>query len=255
MQNAATHTSSETDSYAGHCVVCGNKGIFHRGDNPSVREGYPCPTCSTSLRFRDQAAAIIDEYARGLAINLRRLVANGTMDNLRIYEPALGGPFVKAFGKLPHYRRSYFWEGAKRGDEVNGVPFEDLRNLSFETNSLDLVITSDVLEHVINPWDAFKDIARVLKVGGVHLFTVPTRWPMPEQSVDRVKIVGNSIEHISPPRFHRSGDGSPSLVVIDYGADIVDRLAEFGMSTQAQRRNLALDPMYQNVMFVSRKMR
>ncbi|MDP7323689.1 MAG: class I SAM-dependent methyltransferase [Candidatus Woesearchaeota archaeon] len=46
-------------------------------------------------------------------------------------------------------------------------------NLEFEENSFDLVLCSDVLEHIEDDKTALKEIARVLKPGGILLFTVP----------------------------------------------------------------------------------
>jgi ubiquinone/menaquinone biosynthesis C-methylase UbiE len=50
---------------------------------------------------------------------------------------------------------------------------EDLRALTFPDQSFDLFITSDVFEHVFEPEKGFGDIARVLKPGGMHIFTMP----------------------------------------------------------------------------------
>ncbi len=47
----------------------------------------------------------------------------------------------------------------------------------------------------------------------------------------------------------------PCLVYYDYGADIVDIIAEFNCHTQVVRRHSPLDPCYVNATFVSRKIR
>ena len=44
--------------------------------------------------------------------------------------------------------------------------------MTFENESFDLFITQDVFEHVMTPNKAFKEIERVLKPGGAHVFTV-----------------------------------------------------------------------------------
>ncbi|MFW2828524.1 polysaccharide pyruvyl transferase family protein [Sphingomonas sp. ID0503] len=242
------------DDILGLCTICGAKGVFLRGDNPSVRESYPCPSCRATLRYREQASAILDEFARGHETSIARLVASGRLDGAHIYEPALHGPFVGAFSGLPHYHRSYYWEGGKPGEELKGVPFGDLKVLPYPDRTFDLVITSDVFEHVIDPDEAFAEIRRVLKVGGVHIFSIPTRWPIDAVSVDRVRIVDDAIEHLLPPRYHRAGDGSPSLVITDFGSDIVDRLAAIGFHTQIQRHSLSIDTAYRNATFLSRRM-
>lgn len=50
-----------------------------------------------------------------------------------------------------------------------------LLSLPFENNSFDYVISSDVIEHTTNPYDATIELIRVLKPGGKLCITVPNR--------------------------------------------------------------------------------
>jgi len=59
------------------------------------------------------------------------------------------------------------------GAIVKGLRHEDIENMSFPDNQLDLIISNDVFEHVPNPPKAFAECARVLKVGGIMLATIP----------------------------------------------------------------------------------
>ena len=45
--------------------------------------------------------------------------------------------------------------------------------VSIEGDTFDLVLASEVLEHVARPHDAVREIARILKPGGVAIITVP----------------------------------------------------------------------------------
>ncbi len=243
-------------SYPGICNICGTKGEFIRGEGRSVRESFACPGCRAALRYRDQAALIVDEFARGRAIFLRNLVSSGMLNELAIFEAALRGPFVNAFKGLKGYVQTYFWPDRPLGEiGADGVRNEDLTRLTLPANSFDLVITSDVMEHLYDIRSAFSEIARVLKPGGVHIFSIPNDWPFPERTEPRVALVDGVEEHIKPARHHVSGDGTPCLVYYDYGADIVDIIAEFNCHTQVVRRHSPLDPCYVNATFVSRKIR
>ena len=242
-------------SYPGVCNLCGAKGEFSRGEARSVREAFACPGCRASLRYRDQAASILDEFARGQAIALRHLVAAGGLDKVAIFEAALRGPFVNQFKKLKGYVQSYYWADRPLGDiGAEGVRNEDLTRLTLPSESFDLVLTSDVMEHLYDIRAAFSEIGRVLKRGGVHIFTIPNDWPFPDRTEPRVEIVDGVEQHIKPARYHNSGDGTPCLVYNDYGADIVDLIAETGCRTQIVRRHSAIDPCYVNATFISRKM-
>ena len=108
-------------SYPGICSICGAKGEFQRGSHPSIRESYACPSCNYTLRWRDQATLILNQFARGAGVSLSSVVSAPVMDHVRIYEPALGGPFRKQFASLPSYASSYYWEGGSPGDVISGV--------------------------------------------------------------------------------------------------------------------------------------
>ncbi|WP_250125029.1 class I SAM-dependent methyltransferase [Chroococcidiopsis sp. CCMEE 29] len=245
---------TKVHSYFGICNICGYKGEFSLSGS-FLRESYNCPSCRASLRYRDQAALIIDEFGKGQSIFLQHMVGQNLLDNVWIYETALRGPFVHLFKKLPNYYRSYLWEDRSLGDvDQDGVRCEDLTQLTFSDNLFDLVITSDVMEHVYDFKKAFAEINRVLKPGGVHIFTIPNQWPLPKNTESRVAVI-DGVEHfLKPPRYHNAGDGDRCIVYHDYGADLIDILDSFGCKTQVVRRHSGLDVCYVNATFISRKM-
>ena len=57
-----------------------------------------------------------------------------------------------------------------KGVRAKVAPAEDT---GFEANHFDAVITSELLEHVYEPGDVLKEVARVLKPGGILVGTVP----------------------------------------------------------------------------------
>jgi SAM-dependent methyltransferase len=59
------------------------------------------------------------------------------------------------------------------GTIVDGVLHIDMQKTHFADESLDYVISSDVLEHVPFYKDALQETYRILKVGGAHVFTAP----------------------------------------------------------------------------------
>jgi SAM-dependent methyltransferase len=233
--------------------LCGAVQVFSPARTRSIRDEYPCGKCSSPLRYRDQASAIIDEFGRGRALSLDQLVRLPSVATLDIYEVSLRGPFIRYFSRLPGYVRSYFWEALPLGEEQDGVRNEDLRSLTFASESFDLVITSDVLEHIFGYREAFEEIHRVLKPGGVHIFTVPTQWPLPERSVARARQEHGQTRALMEERYHTAGDGSRSLVVTDFGEDLFDELEYIGLRTIGVRRSMPLFPAHRVLTFVSRK--
>lgn len=114
------------------------------------------------------------------------------------------------------------------GTVVNGIRHEDVENLSFANGQFDLIVSNDVFEHVPNPTKAFAECARVMKVGGVMLATIPFHSSL-DQSIVRARMNEGQLENILPPLFHGnpvSADGS--LVFTDFGWDLLGTMKEAG---------------------------
>ena len=222
-------TPRSLDSHAGVCTVCGETSTFvHNGG--SVRESYRCEHCRSSLRYRGQAKAILEACGNGEE-SVRELSQSPEFAALSIYEPGLVGPFRKYFKDLPNYSQSYYWQDAPLGAVKDGVPNHDLQALDLASDSLDLIVTSDIFEHIRRPWQAFAELHRVLRRGGSHVFTIPLQYPMPAETVRRVDTTTQEDVHLLPEVYHSAGEGGNSLVYTDFGEDMLARLDEIGFST------------------------
>jgi SAM-dependent methyltransferase len=108
-----------------------------------------------------------------------------------------------------------------------------LEALTFEDNSIDLHITQDVFEHIFDPEAAFREIARTLRPGGAHIFTVPM-FEKEGETVKCAALVNGQIVHFRKPEYHGnpiSADGS--LVTTRWGYDICNFIARTtGLFTQ-----------------------
>ncbi len=60
----------------------------------------------------------------------------------------------------------------------------DGENIPLDSQSIDTVFMTEVLEHVHKPGEVLHEIRRVLKPGGVLFLTVPFSWPMHELPFD-----------------------------------------------------------------------
>ena len=125
-------------------------------------------------------------------------------------------------------------------------------------STIDLFITQDVLEHVLEPDRAMAEIARVLRPGGAHVYTVPIEHG--RQTLVRAVRSGTGIEHLLPPEYHGGPDDlERSLVVREWGDDIVEFIAAHGgLTTEVidlRDRKLGLDgsPGHPLQVLISRK--
>ena len=224
----------DKDGYTDSCTVCGHAGYLRR-EGLSVRETFQCGICKASLRYREQARLILNHFSREGSERLADLAAESEFQNLKIYEPGLIGPFRKFFQKLPHYHTSYFWDDVEPGESREGVQCQDLMNLTYEDDSFDLVLSSDIFEHVRKPFVGFKEINRVLKPGGFHIFSIPLQCPMRPTTVYRVDTSGPEDVFVLPEHYHSAPMGGKSLVYTDFGEDMVEIMAADGI-------HLRMDP-------------
>jgi len=103
----------------------------------------------------------------GVSMNARVLdVGTSTGSNLRMLR-RLG--FHNAIGIDPSEEALRFCKMKRHGSVVRG----DIRALPFPSGSVDLVLATDVIEHVEDDLLALREISRVLAPGGKVLITVP----------------------------------------------------------------------------------
>jgi SAM-dependent methyltransferase len=144
---------------------------------------------------------------------------------LDIHESSPGDCSIS--NKLKHNCKKYvstqFYPKEPFGTIVNGFRNEDLENQTFSNGSFDLVITQDVMEHIYEPEKAFKEIARTLKKGGAHIFTVPLINKHKKSEVWATKGVDGRPVFLKNPEYHLNPlDPNGSPVTIHWGFDIVD---------------------------------
>lgn len=196
----------------------------------AIGASYVCPACQSSLRYQGQARVLVQRYARHGATCLAALCHESEFQALRIWEPGELGPFRAHLRGLAGYETSSYWAEVAPGDTREGVRCEDLMALTYPSASLDLVITSDVFEHVRRPYLGFAEVHRVLKPGGAHVFSVPVVWPMRRETIVRVDTAGNEDVLLMEAVHHRV-----HLVYHDFGEDLLDRLREIGFDTTVVR--------------------
>ncbi|MGC3947713.1 MAG: class I SAM-dependent methyltransferase [Chryseolinea sp.] len=180
-------------------------------------------------------------------------------ENMEVHESSPNRMAASVFLKkrCKNYSSSQFYSDVPRGEYKDGHRSEDLSAMTFNDNTFDLFVTQDVFEHVMDPTNAFKEIARVLKPGGVHVFSMPW-YPKLTRSVQRAKVEDGKTVFLEEPVYHgnpvdRSGG---SLVTFDWGLDFVDFIfRSSGMTTIIYRQRdpyKGLDGEFLEI-FVSRK--
>ena len=194
----------------GYCPTCSQDVTFTSYD-PWLRDNYFCSNCGSIPRER-ALMAVIEKYYPG-------------WQNLTIHEssPINRGASVRLRSECAYYFQSQYYPDKNPGEMVGGFRCENLEALTFADESIDLHITQDVMEHIYHPSRAFQELARTLKPGGAHIFTVPmVHKSTPSLLRARLDDHGEVI-HLVPPEYHGnpvSGEGS--LVTVYWGYDICE---------------------------------
>ena len=185
------------------CRCCDRLTVFV-SDRPSP-EFRACLFCSANERYELLAAEIKDRFG-------------GDLSTKRILELDPHSPVRHILLHSRVYSRSFFDLGIPVGSaRSDGAVCQDITRLTFENETLDLIVSSDVLEHVPHLELALRETARVLAPGGVHLFTVPHR----DKTRRRAEIVDGSIRHLEPAEYHRDPLSPNGILAFwDIGPDL-----------------------------------
>lgn len=204
------------------------------GENVLKSQGY-CTTCNQEVSFVAKNAWLRDHFLcskcgsipreRALMLVIEQFYPNWC--DLIIHETSPGnrGASVRLSQECKLYMPSQFFPNQKPGSNHNGMRCENIEALTFGDESIDLHISQDVMEHIFHPAKAFQEIARTLKPGGAHIFTVPLVNKMNSSKLRAKMAEDGSIELIEKPVYHGNPiDSQGSLVTMDWGYDIVKHI-------------------------------
>jgi 2-polyprenyl-3-methyl-5-hydroxy-6-metoxy-1,4-benzoquinol methylase len=61
-----------------------------------------------------------------------------------------------------------YFPGVALGGRHGGIRCEDLEHQTFKDGSLDVIITQDVMGHVFDPAEVYREVYRTLRPGGIY---------------------------------------------------------------------------------------
>jgi len=192
------------EAHRGYCPICERTTTFiERG--PWLRDQYHCTRCHSIPRWRALMHVLAETFPDWRART--------------IHECSPGGPLSEKLAReCAGYVPTHYFPGEKGGSMVRGFRCEDLMAQTFPDAAFDLVVTSDVFEHIPNAEAASREIMRTLKPGGAHVFTVP--WFRSKPTVVRAVIREGQLVHLAPPDYHGNPvDENGSLVFTEWGED------------------------------------
>ena len=176
-----------------------------RGDFDE-REGHACATCQMSKRVRMLLWSVRKQFP-----------VSGGLRVLHFNQINHLGPALRSLGDVTE---TCYLAGLERGVRVGELLNEDISELTFPSNHFDLAVHSETLEHLFDFAEGLSEVERVLKPGGVQIYTVPllhhrsTRQRMQQAS-------GGRVLHLLPHSCHGKEGEFP--VVWEFGGDFFER--------------------------------
>lgn len=115
--------------------------------------------------------------------------------------------------------------------DAQGLRNEDATRLTFQSESFDLVLSFEVLEHIPDYMAALREARRILRRDGRFYFTAPFN-PGAHDHLIRAKVENGQIVHVMEPEWH--GDpvtGEGILCFQHFGWAVLDELRTCGFAS------------------------
>lgn len=202
--------------HQGKCPIC-EMDVTFSAKNQWFRDSLLCSGCGSIPRERALFKVVSDYFP-----DYRRL-------SIHESSPANRGASPKLKKDCPNYSSSQFFPNVTLGSihSSSGFPCENLESLTFPDNSFDIFITQDVMEHIFDPKKAFKEIARVLKPGGAHIFTVPLLNKGKKSECWASRDENGKIVYHHEAEYHGNPvDAKGALVTMHWGYDIAGYITD-----------------------------
>ena len=199
-----------------------------------LRETLQCTCCGATMRHRSLAKPFLEHIAQAVGSpmpTVKSAVGTG-LGGLRILDTDAYSPISKLLrGESSYVVSSFRSDTAMNtllGPNHHNV---DLERMPFADGSFDVLLTSDVMEHVRDIDAAHREIARVLAPGGQYIFTVPYDGVCPTHHV-LVDVSGTEDRFLVPPQNHGDPITGGILAYRVFGQGIFADLERVGLSAR-----------------------
>jgi len=252
-------------NYRFACTVCGNNAtpLYDFPDVPLrrehrvdlLRETLQCRRCLASMRQRCLAFGLIDYLNGRLGAGARSIaeLAQVGFSGVAILDSDNFSRTSMLLRNVPGYVRCSYIPSEARGKQFESGYFNiDLQAIDFDDASFDVVLTSDVMEHVRDCDAAHAEIFRILKPGGVYVFNVP----YDEHAVENIQLVDTSTDQdrfLCKPHIHGDPLTGGVLAYRIFGRALLGELAGLGFTVDFQRVQQASSLIVDGDLFVARK--
>lgn len=204
----------------GFCELCQKASRFEFDKkNINFRESLKCEHCKLINRWRFMLAY--------LKKKLKNMNSNPSVFMYEEVTP-LFNYAEKFFSNINLIGSEFLGYDKKPGEIIKNIRHENSMELSFNDNSFDIIVSTDVFEHVPDIQKTLTEAYRVLKENGTLLISVPLDVNK-QETVQRAVYENGKIKSLLPEVYHGNPMSSKgSLVFHDYGWDFLNFLTKAG---------------------------
>jgi len=221
---------SKLKGWKGYCVYCHKHTEFkvsvglYLGRNVHLREGLVCKKCGLCNRLRLLYKAVEDSCSGLPGLRHKKIYVAERLSNF----------YLRLAKRAPNLAGSEYLDPALKSGEARlignaNVIHQDLCNTSFQDNSFDLVVHTDILEHVAYYRKALSESFRIIVPDGSTIFTMPFLHDRYEHVIRATISENGVITHHLPAGYHGNPlDPAGSLVYQIFGWQLLDDLRAAG---------------------------
>ena len=134
-------------------------------------------------------------------------------------------------GRYAQYLGSQYIPDPAQRVHLYPVEHQDLQALTLPSNSFDIVVTLEVLEHIPDLPAALAEQARVLRAGGFMLATFPFAWNS-RKNIQKAVLQDGEIKHlVDEPEYHGNPMTNEGILVFQVpGWELIETAKAAGFS-------------------------
>ena len=217
----------------GFCNICGHLTKFDT-TNSNHREHVVCTRCGSRNRQRQiaffllQCLGLSSPFACIARLNSEKLVwISEVSSSLSVH--------LKQSLQKQCIISEFIDPEIQSGEIVNNMLHIDMCNTHFANDSLDFILSGDVLEHMPDHLVALRETYRILKVGGSHIFTVPFyqhRFTIEKRAAC---TDGHTITHFRKPWMHYDPIRPEGILVYNvFALELLCELEKIGFDARME---------------------
>lgn len=217
----------------GFCNICGHLTKFDT-TNSNHREHVVCARCGSRNRQRQIAFFLLrcmglsSPFACIARLNSEKLVwISEATSSLSVH--------LKQSLQKRCVISEFIDPEVPSGKIVNNILHIDMCNTHFTNDSLDFILSGDVLEHMPDFLAALQETYRILKVGGCHIFTVPFYQHRFTVEKRAACTDGNTITHFRKPWMHYDPIRPEGILVYNvFALELLCELEKIGFDVRME---------------------